>query len=178
MVIDYQFLELICQKVLDAGSSIRWVGIMNDNGVIISSKQRKHLEPILTHQDNEEYALTAITRYKTRTKFEAKTGRLRYAFARYEGLSRATIPMTKNFYLLITLDKEENDFDAMITNRIFPLIQNYAARLLEFSIERHSSAEYESGTFRCASCAQEFITKKDADEHYAQHKEESVHAGE
>jgi hypothetical protein len=178
MVIDYQLLESICQQVLGVGASIRWAGIVNDNGVILSSKQRKGLEPILTQQDNEEYAVSAITRYKTRTKFEAKTGRLRYAFGRYEGLSRVTIPMTLNFYLLLTMDREERDFDSMIMGRIFPLVHSYAPRLIEFSIERHSS-EYESGTFRCALCAQESITKADADRHYTeQHKEESVHASE
>lgn len=177
MVIDYQLLESICQQVIGAGGSVRWVGIVNDNGVIVSSKQRVGLEPILTQQDNEEYAISAITRYKTRTKFEAKTGRLSYAFGRYEGLSRATIPMTMNFYLLITLDKEEKDFDSMIMDRIFPIIQRNVAQLLEFFIEKHS--EYESGTFRCAQCAKEFMTKADADEHYVrQHKEESVHANE
>lgn len=179
MVIDYQLLESICQQVLGTGGSIRWAGIVNDNGVILSSKHRKDLDPILTQQDNEEYAVTAITRYKTRTKFEAKTGRLRYAFGRYEGLSRATIPMTMNFYLLITLDKEEKEFDSIIMNKIVPLIQGNAAKLLEFSIERHTSAEYEAGTFRCATCAREFMTKAEADDHYLrQHKEESVHANE
>ena len=179
MAIDYQLLESICLQVLGTSNSIWWAGIVNDNGVILSSKQRKDLEPVLTHQDNEEYAISAITRNKTRAKFEAKTGRLRYAFGRYEGLSRATIPVTLNFFLLITLDKDEKDFDSIIMNRIFPLIQSSAAKLLEFSTGRHPSAEYEAGTFRCTTCAQEFITKAEADDHYVkQHKEESVHASE
>ena len=155
---------------------MRWAGVVNDNGVILNSRQRPGLSPLLTQEENEEYAVSAISRYRTRTKFEAKIGRLRYAFGRYEGLSRATIPIDLHHYLLVTLDKEEHDFDLIITEKIFPLIANHASRFEQF--KKNADAEYESGTFRCTVCAQEFLTKEDADSHSQEHKKEAIHASE
>ncbi len=37
--------------------------------------------------------------------------------------------------------------------------------------------EYESGTFRCKDCAEEFLTKEEADRHHADHHSNVV-AGE
>jgi hypothetical protein len=156
---------------------MRWAGIVNDNGVILSSRQREGVLPLLTPEDNEEYATYAISRHKTRTKFEAKIGRLKYAFGRYEGLNRATIPISLHFYLLITLDKEERDFDSIIMEKVIPMIANNAAKFLDFSIEKHTSLDYDSGTFRCVTCAKEFLTKTEVDKHNAEeHTKETTHA--
>jgi hypothetical protein len=174
--IDYQFLEAFLDKVLGADASMRWAAVVSDNGVILSSRQRPGLVLLLTHEENEEYAVSAISRYKTRTKFESKIGKLRYAFGRYEGLSRATIPIDLQHYLLVTLDKEERDFDSIITEKIFPLIASHASRFAQF--KKNAGAEYESGTFRCAVCAREFLTKEDADSHSQEHKKEAVSASE
>lgn len=177
MTIDYHFLESFCHHVLGIDPSIRWAGIVNDSGVILTSEQREGVLLLLTHEDNEEYATYAITRQKTRTKFEAKIGRLRYAFGRYEGLNRATIPISLHFYLLITLDKEQRNFDSIIMEKVIPLIANNAGKFLDFSIEKHTSADYDSGTFRCVTCAKEFMTKTDVDRHnIEEHKEETTHA--
>jgi hypothetical protein len=174
--IDYQFLEAFLDKVLGADASMRWAAVVSDNGVILSSRQRPGLVLLLTHEENEEYAVSAISRYKTRTKFESKIGKLRYAFGRYEGLSRATIPIDLQHYLLVTLDKEERDFDSIITEKIFPLIASHASRFAQF--KKNAGAEYESGTFRCAVCAREFLTKEDPDSHSQEHKKEAVSASE
>jgi hypothetical protein len=72
--------------------------------------KRAGLEPLLTQEENEEYIVSAISRRKTRAKFESKIGRLRYAFGKYEKLNRVTIPINEYYYLLITLDSEEKDF--------------------------------------------------------------------
>lgn len=73
MAIDYQSLEAFSEQVLATGRSIRWAAVVNDNGVILSYRQRQGLSLLLTHEENEEYAVSAISRHKTRTKFESKT---------------------------------------------------------------------------------------------------------
>ena len=179
MTIDYQSLEAFSEQVLAAGRSIRWAAVVNDNGVILSYRQRQGLSLLLTHEENEEYAVSAISRHKTRTKFESKIGRLRYAFGRYDGLIRATIPINLQHYLLITLDKEETNFDSIIMERIMPLIENNMHRFADLSDKKKARAEYELGTFRCTTCAKEFQTKEDANNHHNQeHSKDSVHVSE
>jgi hypothetical protein len=103
--------------------SIRWIGITNQNGLIINEKYREGLKLLLNEEENQESALNTITRHKTRTKFEPKIGKLTYAFGRYENFSRFIIPLNENYYLILTIDFKENNFDKIIMDKIIPLIK-------------------------------------------------------
>jgi hypothetical protein len=120
--IDYEFLNSLCEDVLAKHKSIRWTGIVNKNGVILAQKARKGVKLLLSDEENEEYAATAIARQKTRGKFEPKIGKMVYSFGRYELLHRATLPINENYYLLMTLDVEEKNFDSIIIDHILPVI--------------------------------------------------------
>jgi hypothetical protein len=128
--IDYELLNLICEEVLAKHSSIRWTAIVNKNGVILAQKARKEAKLLLSEEENEEYAATAIARQKTRGKFEPKIGKIVYSFGRYELLHRATIPINENFYLLISLEVEEKNFDSIIMDTILPVIVKSRSRFV------------------------------------------------
>ena len=52
--------------MLHLDPSIRWVGLTNKEGLILNEKYRKDLHPLLTEEENEEYASNAISRQRTR----------------------------------------------------------------------------------------------------------------
>ena len=120
---DNKFQDTLIKNILNSHKSIRWVGIIDKNGIIINEKYREGLKPLLTKEENQESAINTITRHKTRKKYEAKIGKLTYTFGRYENLSRSTIPINENYYLLLTIDFEENNFDKIIMEKIVPLIK-------------------------------------------------------
>src|SRR5215208_2574601 len=128
--IDYELLNSLCEDILARDGSIRWTGIVNKNGVILTQKTRKGVKLMLSEEENEEYAATAIARQKTRGKFEPKIGRMVYSFGRYELLHRATIPITNNYYMLMTLDVEEKNFDSIIMDKIVPAITKNRSRFV------------------------------------------------
>ncbi len=111
------------KNILDFHKSIRWVGIIDQDGIIIDQQYRVGLKPLLTKEENQEYATNTITRHTTRTKFEPKIGNLTYAFGRYQKSSRFTIPINDNYYLLLIMDFEENNFDKIIMEKIIPLVK-------------------------------------------------------
>ena len=117
-----KFLSTFTKNILNSHKSIRWVGTIDKNGIIINEQYREGLNPLLTKEENQEYTINTITRHKTRTKFEPKIGKLTYAFGRYENLSRFTIPINENYYLLLTMDFEENNFDKIIMEKVISLI--------------------------------------------------------
>ena len=78
-----KFLYAFTQSILNADKSIRWVGITNQNGIIINERDRAGLKPFLTTEENHEFAINTINRHKTRLKFEPKMGELTYTFRRY-----------------------------------------------------------------------------------------------
>jgi hypothetical protein len=45
------------------------MGIANNFGVLLNVEHREGLIPVLTEEENEEYASNTITRHKTRKKF-------------------------------------------------------------------------------------------------------------
>ena len=123
MNIDYEFLYAFSKDLLKSDKTIRWIGIANNFGVLLNVEYREGLIPLLTEEENEEYASSTITRHKTRIKFESKTGKLIYALGRYQKLNRVTIPINENYYLLIALDAEVKDFDSIIMEKVIPLIK-------------------------------------------------------
>jgi hypothetical protein len=127
-MIGYEFLYAFGKQLLNLHKSIRWMAITDKFGVILNEQYREGLKPIMTQEENEEYASSTITRQKTRTKFESKTGKVIYAFGRYEKLNRVTIPINDNYYLLLTLDVEERNYDEIIMKKVISLIEK----------ERHS----------------------------------------
>ena len=127
--IDYELLNSVCEEVIARHSSIRWTGIVNKNGVILAQKPRKGVELLLSEEENEEYAATAIARQRTRGKFESKIGKIVYSFGRYELLQRATIPINENYYLLMTLNVEEKNFNSIIMDKVLPAIIKIRSRL-------------------------------------------------
>ena len=128
--IDYEFFNSFCKSTLAKDKSIRWVGVVNKNGVILTQKTREGVKLLLTEEENEEYASTAIARQKTRGKFESKIGKMMYAYGRYEKLHRATIPINEDYYLLVTLDIEAKNFDSAILDKIVPLIEQNKNRFI------------------------------------------------
>jgi hypothetical protein len=96
----------------------------------LAQKARKGVELLLSEEENEEYAATAIARQKTRGKFEPKIGKMLYSFGRYELLHRATMPINENYYLLMTLDVEERNFDSIIIDEILPIITKSRSRFV------------------------------------------------
>jgi len=128
--IDYEFFTSFCKNVLAKDRSIRWVGMVNNNGVIVTQKAREGVKLLLTEEENENYAATAIARQRTRSKFEPKIGKMVYAFGRYDKLHRATIPINEDYYLLITLDVEEKNFDSIIIEKVVPLVVENKSRFV------------------------------------------------
>ena len=118
-----KFQDTLIKNILNSHKSIRWVGIIDKNGIIINEKYREGLKPLLTKEENQESAINTLTRHKTRKKYEAKIGKLTYTFGRYENLSRSTIPINENYYLLLHMDFEENNFDTIIMEKIIPLVK-------------------------------------------------------
>ena len=122
-MIDYEFLYAFTKEVLKLDKSIRWVGVANKFGVLLNTEHREGLVPLMTDEENEEYAHLTVTRHKTRIKFQPKTGSLIYALGKYEKLNRATLTVNENFYLLVALDIEEKNFDLIIMEKILPLVK-------------------------------------------------------
>jgi hypothetical protein len=126
--IDYEFLYAFTKEVLNIENTIRWVGITNKFGVLLNVEHKEGVKMLLTEEENEEYAANTISRQKTRVKFEPKIGNLLYALGRYQKVNRVTIPINDSYYLLLTLDVEQKDFNTILMDKIIPLVNREKSR--------------------------------------------------
>jgi hypothetical protein len=116
--------ENLSKEILKISSSLRWIAIADSEGNLLNISKREGLDPLMTHEENQEYALNAITRHKSRLKFQDKLGKLVYSSGKYEKLIRIVTPINNKYYILLTIDVEEPQIDSIMTKQIIPKIKN------------------------------------------------------
>jgi hypothetical protein len=122
-----QFFQQFCKDVIALDPSIRFVGVADEHGLLVSTSERKDLKPLLNLEETQQYAITAATRQYTRIRWQNLLGKIDYTCSHYDKLLRATIPLTdKNnhlsFVIMFTFDVETANFHEIIMNKIIPLI--------------------------------------------------------
>ena len=119
----------LCDSIINTDSRIRYIGIADKHGLIITKSERKGIVPLLNDEETEQYAITASTRQYTRLRWQNALGKLYYTCSLYEKILRITIPITKNnrieYLLIFTLDPTINDFDNLIMNKLMNSIVNF-----------------------------------------------------
>jgi hypothetical protein len=130
------FFQGFCDKVILADSSIRFIGIADEHGRLLATRERKGLKPLLNMQETEQYAITAAARQYTRIRWQSILGKIDYTCSHYDKLLRATIPITDennrlSHIIILTLDVETDNFHEVIMNKIVPLVRENTSKFLE-----------------------------------------------
>jgi hypothetical protein len=130
-----QIFKDLCNRVIGLDSSIRFIGIADEHGSLLSIAERKGLKPLLNAEETAQYAITAATRQYTRLRWEYLLGTVHYACSHYAKLIRATIPITDNnnhlaYVVLLTFDVGTENFHNIIMKKIIPLIHENNSKFL------------------------------------------------
>src|SRR5919205_2583369 len=127
---DVTEFQQLCNKIIESDSRIRFVGIADKHGIIITMGQKKGIIPLLNDEETQQYAITASTRQYTRLRWQNILGKLNYTCSLYEKILRITIPITNQkkrleYLMIFTLDPDNiDDFDNLITNKIMQMINS------------------------------------------------------
>jgi hypothetical protein len=116
------YFESLSKEILKISPSLRWIAIADSEGKILNIARREGLDPLMNREENQEYTLNAITRHKSRLKFEDKLGKLVYSLGKYEKLVRIVTPINNKYYVLLTIDVEEPHIDSIMKEQIIPKI--------------------------------------------------------
>jgi hypothetical protein len=111
----------LCKQILQLDKTIRFVGIASIEGKLIAQEYREGLQSFLTKEESELSVMQSIIRMGTRKVLEEKVGKTIYAFALYEKVKRATMPLDDSSILMVSFDIEANHED-IILNKILPLV--------------------------------------------------------
>ncbi|HJT47501.1 MAG TPA: hypothetical protein VJ729_04905 [Nitrososphaeraceae archaeon] len=111
----------LCKQILQLDKNIRFAGIANIEGKLVSQEYREGLESFLTKEESELSVMQSIIRMGTRKVLEEKVGKTIYAFALYEKVKRATMPLGDSSILMVSFDIEANH-EYIILNKILPFV--------------------------------------------------------
>jgi hypothetical protein len=118
---------LICDEIINLNKSIRFVGLANNLGTLLTTSYRRGLTPLMTREETKHYALQAVLRATIREDFVSKLGKLKHSIGTYDRLVRATVPVTiednlqAKFFLLLSFDIG-TDVKAIIEIELLPYI--------------------------------------------------------
>lgn len=125
----------LCNKLVGIDPRIRFVGVADKHGLILTTAEREGIIPLLNDEETEQYAITASTRQYTRLRWQDLLGKLHYTCSLYEKILRITVPITnqKNrleHLLIFTLDPNTEDFDYLIMEKVIPMVTDFFSRIL------------------------------------------------
>ncbi|HEY7109816.1 MAG TPA: hypothetical protein VH415_10330 [Nitrososphaeraceae archaeon] len=117
--------EGICKGVLELDQSIRYSGLVDHLGTLLSMSYRKGLEPLSSPEETAEYSRRAVLRTGA-IESGPKVGKLEYVIGKYENLIRATIPIVSDqynkYYLMLSIDKVDNS-SKIIEEKVLPFVR-------------------------------------------------------
>jgi hypothetical protein len=139
------YLSQYCRKIQSINPAVRFAGIADYAGKLLSSFYRPGLVPLMDKAETEQYALQTVFRARTRGGFKPQLGEQRYALAVYDNLIRATLTIVHpesehhNMYLLVSLDSGAQY--PVVLEKIVTYIADNKSQL--FANTRHVSSKYE-----------------------------------
>ena len=131
-----QMFKDFCDEIIASDSAIRFVGIADEHGSLLSTSERRGLKPLLNTEETTQYAITAATRQYTRLRWGYLLGKVDYACSIYEKLIRANVPITYNnnrlaYVILLTFDVGTDNFHQIMVNKIIPIIRKRKSQVLK-----------------------------------------------
>jgi len=112
-----------CEQILNLDKTIRFAGITNNMGDMITAKYGKNTAPLLSGLKAEISAFQSTTRMVSiQEELGDKLGKIIYVSEVFENIKRVTISLENYCFLLISFDVHA-DHDAIIVNKILPLVR-------------------------------------------------------
>ncbi len=94
----------LVDEIMKINPKIRFVGIYRKGDY--STKLKEGLESYLNEEETKESMKQAIIRMNTRKLHAHKIGKTHYAIAKYDKISRITIPFGNDGLILITTESD------------------------------------------------------------------------
>lgn len=109
----------LCKQILNLDKNIRFVGISNSVGDIITAKYGESVTPLLSGIEAEMSIFQSITRIDSVQAMKDKLGKIIYVAEVFENVKRATIILDSDCFLLVSFNASA-DHDSIIMNKIAP----------------------------------------------------------
>lgn len=107
--------EKLCNNLMEADKSIRFVVILSNYGEKIAGGFRPNTTSFLSPDEIQMSLFYAGQRWDTRTHLEHRIGKAKYSITEYEKVKQFTLPVDGKHLLLISTETNANS-DKIIEN--------------------------------------------------------------
>ena len=101
MTINYDNLT---KQILDSDSQVRFAGVVNSKGVIVSGGQKENIERLLSDDDVKMSIHYALQKRDLYTNLAYRIGYERSSITEYEKVTMMSIPINSNELFLISTE--------------------------------------------------------------------------
>ena len=114
--------EEICKTVLEFDSKIRFTGVLDNKGALISGGNKGGVESLLETDDVSMSVHYTLQRWEKTKNLSHKIGHEKFSVIEYDKVSLVTIPFNKNKLFLISTEPDSDYFT--IIKKTMPLLNN------------------------------------------------------
>ena len=112
----------LCDKIVNMNEKIRFVGIVNSSGEVISGGFQKDVEPLLEGPDEQELYVQSLSNMAILNNYSDRLGKAYYHIAKHDKVSLMTFPVNDGILCLsvsseANIDKIRDDILDMIKNK-------------------------------------------------------------
>ncbi len=112
----------LLDKIMGLDKNIRFSLISDMHGNIVNTRHREKLENYLTENETKDALQYSVESWRVRNDHSKKIGKGKFAFVEYEKLRRITMPLNEDRMLLVTVDKDGENYE--IIDRILNQIRH------------------------------------------------------
>ena len=96
--------EQLCEKVISISSDVRFAGVVNSKGEMISGRHGENVEPLLSEDDVKMSIHYALQKRDLYTNLAYKIGVEKSSITEYEKVTMINIPINSNELFLISTE--------------------------------------------------------------------------
>jgi len=111
----------ICDSVLAVDSKIRFAGVINERGRLVSGGMRPNVEPLESEKDDEMIFMELALRVKMRKEFDKQLGCVNFALASRERALAISVPLGDD--VLYIVSEPDTDY-CVIPKKILEIINS------------------------------------------------------
>lgn len=98
--------DSICKKVLNLNSSIRFVGVINERGKLLSGGLREGLKSLEDPKDDEMLFTEVALRARMRKEFDNQLGKVRFAMSLRDKVIIMSFPINERDILYVSANTD------------------------------------------------------------------------
>ena len=120
-------LQKICNDIFALNPNIRFAGIVNKMGTLVTGGMRQSIKPMENEVDSSKLYLESALRSEMRKDFDKEFGKTIYSFSEREKIKIASFPLHNDHLLRVSIEKQEKSHEKIIENTL-KIIRDFTAQ--------------------------------------------------